>query len=79
MDIKEYYSNRENCNNDILKARKAGGDKNTTFEQFEGLIKALGLMYFYCPSDMKELVYGLMEEMTQRQMYASFSKLKQLF
>lgn len=71
-EIQQYYSNRENCFNDIRVAREAFGNKNTTEEQYDALQKSLGIMYLNCPEDIANLVRAQLYEAEQRRMYFGF-------
>ena len=69
--IQAHYQNKDNCLREMSEARKLWGLKSTTVEQLEQIIKALGLMYLYCPSELETVVLFHIETATTRQFYKS--------
>lgn len=64
-----YYSDENNCKNDILIARSMFGDKNTTREQYEQMEKTLGIMYCHCPDSITNSVHSMILEAERRKKY----------
>jgi hypothetical protein len=69
MDISEYYADRENCVKEIQLARKVFTNKDSTPEEWDGVQKALGFMYFYCPDDILPAVAANLEELHKRKSF----------
>jgi hypothetical protein len=68
MSMSEYFSKRENCNQDILIARKLMGKKGVSDEVWDGMERGLAFMYLYCPPDMQDIVYANLLEAGRRRM-----------
>lgn len=63
------YDDSEYCTSEILLARKIFGNRNTTEDQFEAMLKGLGLMVLYCPEEIKVLAQSTFMEATMRKAY----------
>ncbi len=67
--MEQYFSVRENCFKDMKKAREVAGNVNTTEEEFDGIERALGFMYVYCPTDLCISVLSVLEDLGRRRRY----------
>ena len=65
-DYAEYFAIEKNVFFELGQARGAFNNK-TTEEQFDNLIKGLGLMYLYCPEDIQYCVKATLDEAIARQ------------
>lgn len=73
---KDFYTDKEYCFNELHAARRIMCNKNLfTQDVARGLEQGLGMMYLYCPDDIKGLVLSQIQELTMREMYIPFSKL----
>lgn len=68
-EIERYFSDIENCKHDLITARKAFGNRNTTQEQYDQMEKSLGLMYLYCPESIQPMVQATLHEATIRRLW----------
>ncbi len=69
-ELQDYFENKENCQRDILAARSAMINTNTTEDQFDQIQKTLGIMYLHCPIDMQNIVHAtLMESLARREYF----------
>jgi len=66
--IQEYFADEKNCYRDMGEVRKLY-NTNTTIEQARNARKSLGLMYIWCPEDLKDFVLGCMNEFDYRMNY----------
>jgi len=70
------YDDVEYCNKEIISARGLFGNKNTTEDQYEAMLKGLGLVVLYCPKELKVFAQATFMEATMRKPY--FQKLWEL-
>lgn len=66
MDIQDYYADPKNCTKEILLARKVMTSTQSTVSEWDGVERALGFMYLYCPDDMRQRVYATLHELNRR-------------
>jgi hypothetical protein len=62
-------SNKEYCLEQLREAREIFSNKNTTEEKYDAMEKALGMIYLYCPDEIKEIAYAYLHEATIRKSY----------
>jgi len=67
--IEEYYFKEENCFRDLGQARQLFRTNTTTKSKWNNMMKGLGLMYFYCPEELTDLVEYTMNEAFHRELY----------
>jgi len=63
------YDDIDYCRKEIQLARTIFGNRNTTEEQFEAMIKGLALVNFYCPDELKTIAQATLIEATMRKVY----------
>lgn len=68
-EIQDYFANKDNCFQDLNKARKTFGSTLTTEEEYDQLEKCLGLMFLYCPEDIQGIVEATLSEASWRRTY----------
>lgn len=69
MDIQKHYSNKENCIKDLSLARETYSSRNTTKEQFDGMMKSLLFILLYCPEELKIGVEAHIIDAERRRMF----------
>jgi hypothetical protein len=67
--IQEVYEDINKCRQDIILARKIFGDKTTTEKQYDAMEKSLGMMFLYCPEEIKGIVQATLWEAQRRRFY----------
>lgn len=60
------FSDRETCLKSIRTARELMTSKKTTVAEWDALEKALGLMFLYCPDDLRSAVEATLIEADTR-------------
>lgn len=68
----EYYSDKQNCFDDICAARKAFGSTATTEAEYDQMEKALGIMFLHCPEEIQHIVEATIWEADMRRHYFNF-------
>jgi hypothetical protein len=68
MDISEYYADRQTCIDELQLARKVFTNVNSTLDEWEGVERALGFMYLYCPENLRVMVHATLSELNKRKM-----------
>ena len=63
------YDDIEYCMKELLLARAIFGNIKTTEDQYNAMQKALALVLFYCPKEIKSLVQGTLTEAIMRKTY----------
>ena len=68
-EAKEYFRDDDNVKHELLEARNAF-NTNTSFEQFDALLKGLTIMSLYCSDKMQSMVIATINEAHFRQLYS---------
>jgi hypothetical protein len=68
--IEALFQDKQYCFDEMCRIRQRWGVKGLTEEGWKAIDRTLGLMYLYCPDEIKTLVLSQMEESTRRQFYA---------
>jgi len=69
MNSEEIYKDKEYCLGQLMVAREAFGNKNTTREQYDQIEKCLAMMYLYCPEEIHLHVLSTLGEADWRKKY----------
>lgn len=66
MEVRDYYSNKDNCIKDLALARKVWGSTKSTEQEWEGVERGLGFMVLYCPEELSGVVNAHFDEFVWR-------------
>lgn len=69
MSLEDHYAIKENCYKDICIAREAMGSRLTSEASWRQMVKTLGLMFMWCPEDLKDTVYSQLTEAHRRALF----------
>ena len=63
------YDSVEYCQKEMRLARKLFSNKFTKEEQYEAMLKGLGILSLYCPKEMKVQAEAMIHEAIRRKVY----------
>jgi len=65
-ETKDPFQDKEYCYSELMKVREMFGNRNTTEKQYDNLQNFLGVLYFRCPDDIKDVVLATIYESQRR-------------
>lgn len=71
--MQELFNDKEYCYSQIREAREIFGNRNTTREQFDAMMRALAFGMLYCPEDIRTFFESTLKEATLRQCHYEFN------
>lgn len=67
--LRDLLKDEDYCNEELLRCRGVMCNKNTSEDSWKEMHKVVGLIYLYCPDNIKSIAHAHLLEITMREPY----------